>query len=82
MTATKGFVVPAGGGKHLGVTAPGRVAALKLLGHETSESIIAKLISSPAAFSDGIFIPARRQFFPDSGALPRHSRPGRCSRAA
>src|SRR2546423_15488618 len=36
---TNGFVVPAGGGKHLDMTAPGRFAALKLLGHETNESI-------------------------------------------
>ena len=40
MSATKGFVVPAGGGKHLDMTPPGRVAALKLLGHETNESIM------------------------------------------
>ena len=40
MTATKGLVVPAGGGKHLDMTAPGRFAALKLLGHETNESIM------------------------------------------
>ena len=40
MTATKGFVVPAGGGKHLDMMAPGRFAALKLLGHETNESIM------------------------------------------
>jgi quercetin dioxygenase-like cupin family protein len=40
MAATKGFVVPAGGGKHLDMTAPGRFAALKLLGHETNESIM------------------------------------------
>src|SRR5205809_7509859 len=40
MTASKGFVVPAGGGKHLDMTAPGRFAALKLLGHETNESIM------------------------------------------
>ena len=40
MSATKGFVVPAGGGKHLDMTAPGRLAALKLLGHETNESIM------------------------------------------
>jgi hypothetical protein len=39
MTATRGFVVPAGGGKHLDMTAPGRFAALKLLGHETNESV-------------------------------------------
>jgi len=40
MTATKGFVVRAGGGKHLDMMAPGRSAALKLLGHETGESIM------------------------------------------
>src|SRR5213079_2519155 len=40
MTATKGLVVPAGGGKHLDMTTPGRFAALKLLGHETNESIM------------------------------------------
>jgi mannose-6-phosphate isomerase-like protein (cupin superfamily) len=40
MTATKGFVVPAGGGQHLDMTAPGRFAALKLFGHETNESIM------------------------------------------
>jgi mannose-6-phosphate isomerase-like protein (cupin superfamily) len=36
----KGFVVPAGGGKHLPMDAPGRTAALKLLGHETGQSIM------------------------------------------
>ena len=40
MSATKGIVVPAGGGKHLDMTAPGRFAALKLLGHETNEAIM------------------------------------------
>ena len=40
MTATKGFVVPAGGGTHLDMSAPGRFAALKLLGHETEGSIM------------------------------------------
>jgi ribosomal-protein-alanine N-acetyltransferase len=40
MDATKGFVVPAGGGKHLDMAAPGRFAALKLVGHETNESIM------------------------------------------
>ena len=40
MSATKGVVVPAGGGKHLDMAAPGRFAALKLLGHETNESIM------------------------------------------
>ena len=40
MDATKGFVVPAGGGRHLDMAAPGRFAALKLLGRETIESIM------------------------------------------
>ena len=40
MTAAKGFVVPPGGGKHLDSPAPGRFVALKLLGHETDESIM------------------------------------------
>ncbi len=38
--ASKGFVVPAGGGKHLDMAAPGRYSALKLLGHDTNESIM------------------------------------------
>lgn len=40
MTASKGFVVPAGGGKHFNMKAPGRVSAMKLLGHETNQSIM------------------------------------------
>lgn len=40
MNATQGFIVPAGGGKHLDMGAPGRFAALKLLGHETNDSIM------------------------------------------
>ena len=40
MDATKGLVVPAGGGRHLDMAAPGRFAALKLLGRETNESIM------------------------------------------
>ena len=40
MTASKGFVVPAGGGKLFEMGAPGRLAALKLLGHETGQSIM------------------------------------------
>ncbi len=40
MSETKGFVVPAGGGTHLDMSAPGRFAALKLLGHETNGSIM------------------------------------------
>ena len=40
MTATKGFVIQAGAGQHLDMDAPGRFAALKLLGHETNQSIM------------------------------------------
>ena len=40
MTTAKGFVVPAGGGKHFDSPTPGRFFALKLLGHETDESIM------------------------------------------
>jgi quercetin dioxygenase-like cupin family protein len=40
MTTTKGLVVPPGAGKHLDMAAPGRFSALKLLGHETNESIM------------------------------------------
>jgi quercetin dioxygenase-like cupin family protein len=40
MNATNGFVVPASGGAHLDMGAPGRFAALKLLGHQTNESIM------------------------------------------
>jgi len=40
MDTTKGVVVPAGGGKHLDMGAPGRFAALKLVGPETNESIM------------------------------------------
>ena len=40
MTAKKGLVVPAGGGKHLDMSAPGRFAALKLLGRETNGSVM------------------------------------------
>lgn len=40
MTATRGFVVPAGGGKHFASPTPGRSFALKLLGRETGESIM------------------------------------------
>ena len=40
MTAAKGFVVPAGGGKHFASPTPGRSFALKLLGRETNESIM------------------------------------------
>jgi quercetin dioxygenase-like cupin family protein len=40
MSITKGLVIPAGGGLHLDMAAPGRFAALKLLGDETSGSIM------------------------------------------
>ena len=40
MTQTKGFVVPAGGGTHIASPTPGRSFALKLLGHETDQSIM------------------------------------------
>jgi len=40
MNAMKGLVVPAGGGTHLDMGAPGRFSALKLLGRETNESIM------------------------------------------
>jgi quercetin dioxygenase-like cupin family protein len=40
MTAAKGFVIPAGGGKHFDSPTPGRSFALKLLGRETGESIM------------------------------------------
>src|SRR6266550_1552272 len=40
MTATQGFVVPAGGGKRFDSPTPGRAFAMKLLGRETNESIM------------------------------------------
>ena len=40
MNATKGTIVPPGGGTHLDMGAPGRFATLKLLGHETNGSIM------------------------------------------
>jgi quercetin dioxygenase-like cupin family protein len=40
MITAKGLVVPMDGGKHLDMAAPGRFAALKLLGRETNESIM------------------------------------------
>ena len=40
MSAVKGFVIPAEGGKHFASPAPGRSFALKLLGRETDESIM------------------------------------------
>ena len=40
MNAAQGIVVPAGGGQHLDMSAPGRFADLKLRGHETNESVM------------------------------------------
>ena len=40
MTAKKGFVVPADGGKHIDSPTPGRSFALKLLGRDTGETIM------------------------------------------
>ena len=40
MSETKGFVIPAGGGKHHASSTPGRCFDLKLLGHETADSIM------------------------------------------
>src|SRR5262249_7294952 len=45
MTTRNGFVIPAGDGKHLDMGAPGRIAALALLGRETNESVI--LVEEP-----------------------------------
>lgn len=40
MSTAKGFVVPAGGGKHFDSPTPGRSFALKLLGRDTNEGIM------------------------------------------
>ena len=40
MSTTRGLVIPAGGGKPLDMGAPGRFAALKLVGRDTNESIM------------------------------------------
>lgn len=40
MSTAKGFVIPPGGGKHYDAPAPGRSFDLKLLGHETGDSIM------------------------------------------
>ena len=40
MNLTKGIVVPADGGTHLDMRAPGRFAALKLFGWETNGSVM------------------------------------------
>jgi hypothetical protein len=51
---TRGFVVPAGGGKHFNSPTPGRSFAMKLLGRETGESIMMfeeTLLPAPQACS-------------------------------
>ena len=40
MESQKGFVVPAGGGTRFDMGAPGRFSDVKLVGHETNESIM------------------------------------------
>lgn len=40
MSTAKGFVVPPGGGKHFDSPSPGRSFTMKLLGHETGDSIM------------------------------------------
>lgn len=40
MGTAKGFVIPPGGGKHYDAPSPGRSFDLKLLGHETGDSIM------------------------------------------
>ena len=40
MAASTGFVVPAAGGKHFDMTTPGRATVLKLLGHQTNDSVM------------------------------------------
>jgi quercetin dioxygenase-like cupin family protein len=40
MSTAKGFVVPAGGGKHFASPTPGRSFAMKLLGLDTGESLM------------------------------------------
>jgi quercetin dioxygenase-like cupin family protein len=51
MSSAKGFVVPAGGGTHFASRTPGRHFALKLLGHETGESIMMFEETLPAGTS-------------------------------
>jgi quercetin dioxygenase-like cupin family protein len=48
MATTKGLFVPAGGGKHLDMSAPGRFADLKLLREQTGDSIMLFEESLPA----------------------------------
>jgi quercetin dioxygenase-like cupin family protein len=51
MSAAKGFVIPAGGGKYFASPTPGRSFALKLLGRETDESIMMFEETLPAGTS-------------------------------
>lgn len=51
MSAAKGFVIPAGGGKHFASPTPGRSFALKLLGRETDGSIMLFEETLPAGAS-------------------------------
>ena len=51
MNHGKGFVVPAGGGKQVASPTPGRSFALKLLGHETAQSIMMFEETLPAGTS-------------------------------
>jgi quercetin dioxygenase-like cupin family protein len=51
MSAAKGLVVPAGGGTHFASRTPGRHFDLKLLGHETGESIMMFEETLPAGTS-------------------------------
>jgi quercetin dioxygenase-like cupin family protein len=53
MTAAKGFVLPAGGGKHF----PGRFFAMKLLGRETGESIMMFEETLPAGTTSRYHLP-------------------------
>jgi quercetin dioxygenase-like cupin family protein len=48
MATSKGFVVPAGGGRHLDMSAPGRFADLKLLREQTADSVMLFEESLPA----------------------------------
>jgi len=40
MSASEGFVVPGGGGKHFNSPTPGRSFAMKLVGRETGDSTV------------------------------------------
>ncbi len=48
MTTGKGIVIPAGGGKHMDMSAPGRFAHVKLVGDETHDSIMMFEETTPA----------------------------------